>query len=162
MYQQWLKDEDGNIMRKSLCGTVDDVLLILKKKLPSFLQHTYINAEQSSHFENLKKNLLPSEVCVQVDFSENYTFQHQDQIQSTHWVSHSCTLYAAIIYFSTGNGNVQHQSYVIVSDYMHHDKFTVAHFNSLLLRDFRTQHPEIMITHVHFQSDGTAQHFKQK
>lgn len=159
-YQQWIKDEEGHTSRKKMCGSVTEVLDTLRGKLPQFLKHAFINKRQASHFESLKKSLATDTMIMQIDFSENYCFHYQDEIQSAHWESNSCTLYTAIIYFISENGELDHESYVVVSDYMNHDKSAVAKFNSIIMGHFKKNHPGF--SRIQYQSDGTAQHFKQK
>lgn len=161
-YQQWLKDEQGKITRQKLSGTMSEIFNKLKEKVPQFLQHEYIRKSQADSFENLKNHLSSDAIILHIDFSENYNFQYQDEIQSAHWNSESCTLYTAILYYKNNNMDLCFESYVVVSNYLTHDKYAVVSFNNVILENFKKNHPEHKISSIHYQSDGTGQHFKQK
>ena len=47
--------------------------------------HSYIAKAQSSHLKLWKEIIDENLIIVLVDFSENYTFVVQDEIQSYHW-----------------------------------------------------------------------------
>ena len=63
-------------------GTVNDVLAVLKEKLPKFFKHVYNMRQQSKYFESKIEHLQAHEAVVQVDFPENYTCQQQDEVQT--------------------------------------------------------------------------------
>ena len=56
----------------------------LEKKLPQFLQHVYIKRQQELFFQDIKKHIPLNTLILHFDFSENYTFISQDEIQSAH------------------------------------------------------------------------------
>ena len=60
---------------------------------------------------------------MQVDFAENFTTQAQNAIQSSYWVSKQFALFTACVWESN-----RCHSYVIVSDYLQHNKYTVMTF----------------------------------
>ena len=51
---------------------------------------------------------------------------------------------------------------VVVSDYLHHDKYAVYKFNDAIIKKIQNEFPNLVISKVIYQSDGTGQHFKQK
>lgn len=123
----------------------------------------YVKQIQAQHFIEEKENLSEGKLLVHMDFSQNYVFQYQDEIQSAHWNSNSCTLYTAILYYKDTSGKLNSTSYIVVSNYMQHDKYAVAVFNEAVIEDFKnTQKDMFSLASVEFQSDGPAQHFKQK
>ena len=69
-----------------------------------------------------------------------------------------------LLYSREDNASVTLQSepYVIISNYKNHDKYAVGVFNNALLSHFQSSHPDCKVTNIEYQSDGTAQHFKQK
>ena len=133
----------------------------LEKKLPQFLQHVYIKRQQELFFQDIKKHIPLNTLILHFDFSENYTFISQDEIQSAHWVSTSCTLYTAMAYFVHDKIS-QSIPIVVVSDYLHHDKYAVYKFNDAIIKKIQNEFPNLVISKVIYQSDGTGQHFKQK
>ena len=71
---------------------------MLKEQLPFFLKHVYIKREQAKYFESKIENLQEDEAVVQVDFSENYTCKHQDEIQTAHWSQEQVTIFPVAIW----------------------------------------------------------------
>ena|SRR6218665_86110 len=55
------------------------------------------------------------------DFSDNFDAKQQKEIMSAHWVKNAITLYTAVITTIEST-----KSYVVVSDELHHDKFSVT------------------------------------
>jgi len=93
-------------------------------------------------------------VLIHTDFSENYNHKRQ-------------TVYTSMIYYNLTKPShsplpALSKPYVVVSDYMRHDKYAVAVFNKAILDDFKARKPDVGCNELHFQSDGAAQHFKQK
>ena len=113
-------------------------------------------------FKIKKKHLAKNEVLYHFDFSENYQFIPQYEIQSGHWDHQCCTLFTALVHYKDANDCLQHESFVLVSDYMNHDKYAVLVFLEQISDKFKYLHPDITITKKYFRSDGAGQHFKQK
>jgi hypothetical protein len=71
---------------------------------------------------------------VQVDFSENYASQYQDEIQSAHWHCIQVTVFTCVAWIGS-----ESRSYAIVSDYLNHDKYAVYKFLSVILSDLKAR-----------------------
>lgn len=168
-YKQWVKSEDDKLMRVSLEDNQENVLSILHKKLGKFLRHVYIKRVQAKYFEELKIDLPPGTVLIQCDFSENYTHKRQNEIQSVYWDTDSSTLYTCMVYFRISNAaaegaeaEIKSMPYVVISDYKRHDKYATVIFNRAILEHFQNTFTDVPIEALIYQSDGAAQHFKQK
>nr|XP_042913577.1 uncharacterized protein LOC122273608 [Parasteatoda tepidariorum] len=158
---QWMKDENNALAKQKICLSINEAFEKLKGKLPQFLQHAFIKQQQEIFFESFKSNMQPNVLLLHFDFSENYSFFSQDEIQSAHWVSKSCTIYTAMAYFIYEN-NLKSVPIVVISDYLHHDKYAVAIFNNAIIKKIKDDFSELSISKIIYKSDGTAQHFKQK
>lgn len=162
-YQQWIKSEEGALVRNKKEGILNDVLHLLEQQLLYFLCHVYVKRTQSKFFTNLKTNLPHGKLLIQIDFSENYSHIYQDEIQSAHWQNTSSTIYTSMVYYCDRESvTVFSEPYVVISDYGNHDKYAVTVFNNLIIEKFMLNHPEFKVQEIEFQSDGTSQHFKQK
>ena len=106
--------------------------------------------------------MAKNEVLYHFDFSENYQFIPQDELQSGHWNHQCCTLFTVLVHYKNANDCLQHESFVPVFDYMNHDKYAVLVFLEQISDRFKNLHPNITITRKYFRSDGAGQHFKQK
>ena len=72
-----------------------------------------------------KESLLPNEVIVFGDFSEDYQFIVQDEIQSHYWSKEYCTLHPFIVYYLGDNENLAHKLFSFISNDDHHDTYIV-------------------------------------
>uniref|UniRef100_A0A0L8GFV3 Uncharacterized protein n=1 Tax=Octopus bimaculoides TaxID=37653 RepID=A0A0L8GFV3_OCTBM len=100
----------------------------------------------------------PNEAKVLGDFTENYSFVVQDEIQGHHWNKPQCSLYPVIVYFCYQTV-LDNSSICIISDDLDNDvgfihkvlKKTRAHIKETL-------NPSIEV--IHYLSDGCAAHYK--
>lgn len=148
---------------KKVCkeGTIIDVFLSLRSKLPHFLEHVFVKRQQSAYFEERKGNLVEGETLVQVDFAENYSCKHQDEIQSAHWNQDQITLFTVAIWTKSKAEDLTCDSHVIVSDDLEHNKTAVTVFMSTVLDRFvKQRHPEVTTAYIF--SDGPSSQFKNK
>ena len=103
-------------------------------------------------FKIKKNNLTKNEVLYHFDFSENYQFILQDEIQSGHWDPQ----FAALVHYKDANDCLQHESFVLVSDYMNHDKYAVLVFLEQISDKFKNLHLDITINKKYFRSDSAG------
>ena len=123
------KNRKTNKSRKSMkkickIGTVEDAIQSLEDQMPYFLQHVYVKRQQSAFFHEKKANLSQHEAIVQVDFAENYTCRHQDEVQSAHWHQKQVTLFTVAVWINNGS-EIICESHVIVTNELSNKK-TVA------------------------------------
>lgn len=81
---------------------------ILKLKTHSFLANM-----QKEFYHETKTNLEEGEVVVTCDFSENYSFVLQDEVQSYHWTNSQATLHPFVVYYRGEDSKIQHLNYVL-------------------------------------------------
>jgi hypothetical protein len=125
---------------------------LLKCKLVHFCQHTFIKRQQSECFK--KSKCETRKLTIQVDFSENFTFKCQDEVQAMHWINEQLTVFTCV---SWGEDV---QSFAVISDDLRHDKDEVLIFLESILHEidaFGNQYDEIVIF-----SDGAASQFKNQ
>lgn len=148
---------------KKICceGTVRDVLSSLQSKLPYLLEHVFVKRQQASYFEERLNTLKKDEAVAQVDFSENYTCQFQDDIQAAHCNQEQVTLFPVTVWTIDTNGDKICESHVIVSDDLGHDKTSVAVFMSIVIDKFvKGNYNEVQRVYVF--SDGPSSQFKNR
>lgn len=78
-------------------STIDEFVHELTTKIEKLIPHSYIAKSQSSHFKNIKNKCPAIEAIILMDFSENFSFVIQDEVQGYHWTSDSCTVHPVII-----------------------------------------------------------------
>ena len=54
------------------------------------------------------------------NFSENYTFHVQDEVQCCYWTHNSCTVHPVVCYYSI-NGDLQHYNLCFFLNDFNHD-----------------------------------------
>lgn len=94
------------------------------------------------------------------DFSENYTFVLQDEVQSHHWNAQQATIHPFAIYFKE-NGMLNHLSFVVISEDLRHDSISVNLFISKMI-NFIRQEKHLNLNKIYFMSDGAASQYKNR
>ena len=86
----WKNDSGVRLSKVVEEGTTDDLRTYISSILPQFMEHCYSKREQAAAYKLEWEATEGSEnkALLQVDFSENYTCQYQDEIQTTHWQQH--------------------------------------------------------------------------
>ena len=150
----------GKRMNKVLNeGVASKMFDSLREQIPPFLNHVFIKHQQAKTFQHLKENMAYGHVVVQMDFSENYTCVHQDEIQSAHWHQQQVSLFTVATWINTeDSANCKCESTVITSNNLSHDKYAVAVFVDVFLKHCVKIHPEIK--KVNFFTDGPSSQFK--
>lgn len=87
---------------------------------------------QNSYFNFTKQNLKLGEILVVLDFAENYSFIHQDEIQSYYWAKSQATIHPFGIYYNTDQ-EVQFTNFIVISDIMKHNTTAVQLFLKKLI-----------------------------
>ena len=156
-WAQW-NSNSKDISKVDIEGSTLDCLNDLKSLLPQFLEHTYVKRAQSATFKQTKENINDNELCIQLDFAENYSCCEQNEIQSAYWGYKQITVFTAVAWYKEHDDS-KIQSYALITDYLSHDKYAVHTFIKSILSDLKTK---IKITKINFFSDGAASQFKQK
>lgn len=164
-WQQWSRistSQDGktfsNFAKVTQSGTCCDLLALFNKKLDSLAEHQFNWLHQATTFRVLKDSLTENEVCIHVDFSENYGCKLGQEIQAFHFggsrkqvAIHTCVAYTASASYS----------YATLSACTRHDERAVwAHMEPVLKDVIRkcNSRPETL----HIISDGPANQYRNK
>jgi hypothetical protein len=142
---------------ETIVKDIPDFVDFFGEKLLQLIPHDFIAKSQSEFLKVTKDNLKPNEFVVISDFSENYSFVIQDEIQAYHWSNKQCTLHPFSIYFKDANG-LQTVSLVVVAESLQHNIVSVHLFQTKLfaLEKFHA------IAKIYFFSDGSAAQYKNK
>jgi hypothetical protein len=93
-YAQWVTTDRCDLI--TIIGSYADFVDKLVNKLTILKTHHFISSNQATFLRNKKEDLQDQECMVSGDFSENFTFVIQDEIQSYHWVNEQVTLHPFI------------------------------------------------------------------
>ena len=78
------KNQNDHLERVKLFGTMTDIIDLITSKFEFFLYHDFVKNAHAKSVQDRKNNLVKNEVLHHFDFSENYQFISQDEIQSGH------------------------------------------------------------------------------
>ena len=109
--------------------------------------------------KDVKQSLSESEAVIQLDFSENFSFVVQDEIQSYHWENIQCTLHPIVTYMKKDDQTVS-DSACILSDHKSHSTAAVHYFLSVYMPYLITKCPSL--EKVHYFTDGCGGQYKNK
>jgi hypothetical protein len=65
--------------------SVDEFIDYMKPKLQHFVRHNFVARWENKHFKNCIKFFPTNTMVSIVDFTENYSFEVQNEVQSMHW-----------------------------------------------------------------------------
>lgn len=103
------------------------ILLIPFVKNWSLFPRSFIATQQAAFYASSKANLKVGEFLVTADFSENYSFVLQDTAQGFYWNNSQANVHPFVAYY-VKDDKVCHNSYVKISDCLHHDTIAVYLF----------------------------------
>lgn len=155
-FEQWITTDRCNIEVKTLPS--EEFAHFFIEKLDKLVYHDFIKNKQSEFIKTKKASLQDGEVVITCDFAENYTFVLQDEVQSYHWNNSQCTIHPFVVYFND-KGELNHLSFIIISDALRHDTVAVQLFISKLLEYLKSK---ITVKKAIFISDGAASQYKNK
>lgn len=113
---------------------------------------------QSNYLKEQKQNLDNKTALILMDFSENYTFTVQNEVQGYNWNHGYCTLHTAVIYYLVDN-ILKSKSVCVISNDLNHDVPMVFKTQQLLLNYIKSDISS-HITSVPYFTDGWAAQYK--
>lgn len=138
---------------------VDEFIDTFTSMLKKLLLHDFIAKMQTIFMHEKRESLREGEFFVIADFSENYSFVVQDEIQAFHWNNGSATIHPFVCHYIK-EGKLTKLCYIVISQSTQHDTVAVHLFQRKLL-EFLTEHcggkkPDT----VYYMSDGCAAQYK--
>ncbi len=90
---------DKKVSRVEYCESKPSELIdYLKPRLQEFVLHNFTSKWQEKEFKSYVPNLPPNTMLSCIDFSENYVFKQQNEIQDMHWFSIQIAILVHITY----------------------------------------------------------------
>ena len=168
-YSQWqtrkILDKYGNLKSRKVYADVTvtkqelvQAFLVNAKEMP---MHLFMSAWQRQQVKEARSNCQRSLVTI-VDFAENYTCVHQDQIQSAYFAAVQVTIMPLIGSYPCPvcAKELVHDSIAFISDDLVHDASAVQTFNSIY-KDMLQEEGISTERHIQF-SDGCAGQYKSR
>ena len=100
-YNQWINTDRANL--ETRIAPVEEFLDAFMVALEKLKLHDYIAKNQAKFVAEKKERLNPGEFIVIADFSENYSFVVQDEVQSFHWNNLQATIHPFLCYYKNSD-----------------------------------------------------------
>ena len=135
-YKQWVSTDRTKLI--TIVEPKDDFIKNLSTQVDKLTRHSYTAKAQSTYMRDLKATMTPMEdLIVQGDFSENFSYVVQDEIQSFHWENKQATLHPFVAYFKNEDGTLEHRNICVVSDSTDHTTATVYAFLKVVIEHLK-------------------------
>jgi len=132
----------------------------MRKQFEQFKGHVDRVKAQYTAVRDMKKQLLVNHALVQMDFSENYSCQALEEIQSAYWNASMVTLHPTITYVRSMDGSMIHTSKVYVSDVLQHNASMVQAILEDLINNLKNDNHGL--TNIHFWTESQTSQYKNK
>ncbi|CAG2223343.1 unnamed protein product [Mytilus edulis] len=167
-YSEWKRVdvEEKGMMKKRMnvvqCeANKQEFGTLIRTSLNEFRAHVYRVQTQYEQIRTLKENLAKYNVICQMDFAENYSCVHADEVQSAYFDKASVTLHPVVLYYKVdGDINLHHKSFVFVSDEPGHNSSTVYAFIKDLIPKILQIAPGTKA--VHYITDSPTSQYRNK
>ncbi|KAF8789402.1 hypothetical protein HNY73_007342 [Argiope bruennichi] len=162
-------DEELDLNEGKVCvnqwnkGKLEENVLEAKKiieelisQLTTLLKHIYNISRQAKEIRKQKDSLLPGQLLMQIDFSQNYEIKHQNEVMAAHWKTDqdlSVTVYTAVVYFRrVEDEDLETKCYAVIFDFNRHTSAIVKIFNKAITEDIKKM-VNFKITSINIWSD---------
>lgn len=130
-----------------------------KIQLDVFEDHVTRVRDQYEQVRLLKENLPKDEMMVQMDYAENFSCRSLNEIQTAYFSQSMVTIHPAVIYYRE-DGELKHQSLVVVSDEMSHAASTVCAFLDQIIPQLKEINPQVKF--VHYWTDSPSSQYRNR
>lgn len=158
-YKKWTATDRSSL--ETVVESTEDFIESFISKLGVLAHHSFIAEQQSNFLKNLQETILPNEFIVVLDFSENYSFVLQDEVQAHHWSTAQCTVHPFGIYYrEPETQNLRNKNFIVLSDCLKHNTILVHVFQRHLVEYLKETFSTV--TKIYYFSDGSAAQYKNK
>ncbi len=167
-FDQWKRVKlDEKFKNRIVSQTLkrDDFIEKAKEQIVSFRCHAARVKTQYIELKKLKDNLPADHIIIQMDFAENYSCsESSENVQSSYWNKTGVTLHPCVVYSrDSTEENLQHKSYVYISDVLHHNSAMVlAILKILIKKDLQVLIQRQHIKKIHYITDSPFSPYRNK
>lgn len=156
-YEQWMfTDQD---QKQEITADAKEYTEDLTNTLAAYRTHKYLERKQIPYFQNLRNTFPDDQILVSMDYAENYTVVHQDEVQQAYFRNVQISMLGAAVRYKKDD-KIQHQSFVILCNDTKHDTPSVYTGYKKIQNWIKSEVPGVR--HTHIISDGCAAQFKNK
>ena len=153
---QWVSTDRCEI--RNISFSCEQLLDECVRQITNLTKHSYIAKAQEDYLKHRKINISKDEAIVLLDFSENFQFVIQNEVQSYHWCKDYCTVHCLVVYLKNNNHDLVSSSFCIISDDLTHDIAFVWCSQKAICQFPNEKFPDL--TKVKYFSDGCAGQYK--
>lgn len=156
-YSSWTSvDRTQQLIHRT---TLDEYLNTLVASIEKLIPHSFIAKSQSKFLKDKKANLQKDEAIVLLDFSQNFSYVIQNEIQSNYWSRDYCSLHTVVIYtHGTTPDKPTITSLCVCSDDLHHDVAFVYETQKFITDTLKEKFPDVK--DIMYFSDGCGGQYK--
>ena len=103
IFKQWQSTDRTTLNTWTL--PTDEFIELAASQLDKMTAYSFIAKSQAQHLKNRKESIQLNTAIVLLDFSKNFSFVVQDEVQRFHWSKDQCTLHPVVIYVRDQNDN---------------------------------------------------------
>jgi len=156
-FKQWQSTDRTTL--NSLTLPKDEFIELATSKLDKLTAHSFIAKSQAQYLKNRKESIQFETAIVLGDFSENYSFVVQDEVQGYHWNKDQCTLHPVVVYARDQNDqSLKAHCFCFLSEDLNHDTAFVYAFQKILASYVKEKFPSVK--HLQYFSDGCSGQYK--
>ncbi|GBM66790.1 hypothetical protein AVEN_74330-1 [Araneus ventricosus] len=111
----------------------------------------------------IKKTLIPNDVLIHTDFSENYVCKYGREVQSSHFggSKQQITLCTVVVYnLSLDTLELKVTSYCSLSDSLRHDLSAICSHLKPIIMEIKRLHPSLETAHIF--TDSTVTQYRNR
>jgi hypothetical protein len=156
---------NGNVVKKLRLQDVEiakeNFLEKCHDEFEELRQHIARIKNQYQQIKLLRQNLEPmKQVTCQIDYAENYNCCQQDEPSGAFYDRRQITIHPMVVHFNDIDHNLQHRSYVGVTDERSHAAPTTFAFIKKLIPELQKTFPELNC--IHYISDSPVNQYRNR
>ena len=156
-FRQWQSTDRTTL--DTLTLPTDEFIELVGSKLDKLTTHSFIAKSQAQYLKHRKESIEFDTAIVLGDFSENYSFVVQDEVQGYHWNKDQCTLHPVVVYVKNQNDNsLKAHCLCFLSADLQHDTGFVYSLQQTLTSYIQEKFPSIK--RLEYFSDGCSGQYK--
>ena len=166
-FSEWKRKDvnhKGKLTKRMMIENVQlpktEFMTMFRRDLIEFRKHVLRVKCQYEEIKKLKEKLPQTHAICQMDFAENYSCGHAEEIQTAYFDKCSVTLHPVVIYTRDPDGTLKHISYIYVSDTQAHNSGTVYAFLKHITEELKSSRPDIEC--VHYITDSPTSQYRNK
>ena len=156
-FKQWQSTDRTSLNTLKL--PTDEFVELVATKFDNLTAHSYIAISQAQYLKTRKESIDDQTAIVLGDFSENFSFVVQDEVQGYHWNKEQCTLHPVVVYTKSSDDlEIKTQCFCFISDDLNHDTGFVYAVQTILTKHLKERFPQVNF--FEYFSDGCSGQYK--